>query len=312
MPRIQIFLLTILIGLTPAAATTHPPAGHEEIKADSKAGFAGTITIGTTTVGPDGNIRVGTLTSQLVAPLDSAAIMPDGPTDLYIDPRLLNGPGQPVFGNEDRLFPFGPGYGPGSDAVTFLNNMGLFFSTASGGFGFRINYDRKLSPQLRFIASPEFLTYGLLKAASILGDQMPEGTTRVTLISIPIGLQRQFASKSRLNPHIGFGVGPMMRLDHRSPRPGYYPYNSLGIDNTFGNGRNSLGLSVPLYLDDFPRTSLTLGGHVASGLNIRLGAKKDLALTLEGRYTLARFVDELGSPGNFSGLSLAIGFGKAF
>jgi hypothetical protein len=55
-----------------------------------------------------------------------------------------------------------------------------------------------------------------------------------------------------------------------------------------------------------------LGGHVASGLHIRLGAKKDPALTFEGRYTMAQFVDALGSPGDFSGFSLAVGFGKAF
>ena len=58
--------------------------------------------------------------------------------------------------------------------------------------------------------------------------------------------------------------------------------------------------------------SLTLGGHVSSGLNIRLGEQKDFALTLEGRYTLAHFTNALGSPGDFSGLSLAVGFGKYF
>ena len=140
---------------------------------------------------------------------------------------------------------------------------------------------------------------------------MPLGTTRITLIAIPIGLQRHFAPTSRINPHIGFGFGPIIRLDHRSHRLGYYG-NNLGLDRTIRNRHNSLNVTVPLTLDDFPSTSLTLGGHLASGLNIHFGAKKNLALTIEGRYTLARFIDAMGSPGDFSGLSLAIGFGKAF
>ncbi|MDP6039246.1 MAG: hypothetical protein QGG64_11905, partial [Candidatus Latescibacteria bacterium] len=214
MRQMLIFLIAILTGITTAIAAHHPPVAQNAIKANSKAGFSGAINIGNTTIGIDtrGNIRVHTPNGEFVAPLDSIAITPGGPTDLYIDPRLLTGPGTPVFGNEDRLSPFGPGYGPGSGASAFINHVGLFFSTASGGFGFRINYDHRLSPQLHFIASPEFLTYGLLKATSILGDQMPAGTTRVTLISIPIGLQRMFAPKSRLNPYIGFGAGPMVRL----------------------------------------------------------------------------------------------------
>ena len=63
------------------------------------------------------------------------------------------------------------------------------FSTASGGFGSRINYDHKISPHTRFTASPEFLTYSLSRASTILGDLMPPGITRITLIAIPIGLQ---------------------------------------------------------------------------------------------------------------------------
>jgi hypothetical protein len=195
--------------------------------------------------------------------------------------------------------------------MKMLNHIGIFFSTASGGFGSRINYDHKISPHTRFTASPEFLTYSLSRASTILGDLMPLGTTRITLITIPIGLQRHFAPTSRINPHIGFGFGPIIRLDHRSHRLGYYG-NNLGLDRIVRNRQNSLNLTVPLSIDDFPSTSLTLGGHLASGLNIHFGAKKNLALTIEGRYTLARFADALGSPGDFSGLSLAIGFGKAF
>ena len=70
--------------------------------------------------------------------------------------------------------------------------------------------------------------------------------------------------------------------------------------------------SIGLPIDDFPAVSLTLGGFAAAGFDIRLGEKKELALTVDGRYTLARFVDALGSPGNLGGPGLAIGIGKYF
>ena len=273
---------------------------------------SGAITIGNSAIGvtSKGEIVIQASTSPVSLLPDSSSILPDGPTDLYIDPRLLSGQGSPVFGNEERLNPFS--HGPQSDPLEFLNHLGVFFSTASGGFGFRINYDRKLSSHARLIASPEFLTYGFSKSQSILGDQMPGATTRISLMALPIGLQHHFSSKSSVNPYFGFGAGPLLRLDHRSPRPGYYNYGNAGLRGAFADGRNTLGATVPLYLDDFPSMSLTVGGHLAAGLNIQLGQKKDIALTLEGRYTLARFTDALGAAGDFSGYSLAVGFGKAF
>jgi len=301
MSYIRLFLLTALVCL-PVTASSAPHI--ESSLKKSKAQLSGSINNGAIGINSKGKI---TIHIPEGTPTDSLSTVPKDPFDRYA-PCILGGPGQSVLGNVARPYPT---YAPLPDPRELLNHIGMFFSTASGGFGYRLNYDRKLSPHTRFMSSPEFITYGLSRSRAILGDLMPLGTTRITLIAIPIGLQRHFAPTSRINPHIGFGFGPIIRLDHRSHRLGYYG-NNLGLDRTIRNGRNSLNLTVPLTLDDFPSTSLTLGGHLASGLNIHFGAKKNLALTIEGRYTLARFIDAMGSPGDFSGLSLAIGFGKAF
>ena len=304
MSQIRLFLLAALVCL-PVTASSAPHL--EPTLEKSKVQLSGSITNGVIDINSNGEIKIHIPQGTLTLPTDSLSTAPKGPSGPYA-PCILGGPGQSVLSNPARLSPV---YTPMPDPMKLLNHIGMFFSTASGGFGSRINYDHKISPNTRFTASPEFLTYSLSRSRAILGDLMPSGTTRITLITIPIGLQRHFAPTSRINPHIGFGFGPIIRLDHRSHRLGYYG-NNLGLDRTIRNRHNSLNLTVPLTLDDFPSTSLTLGGHLASGLNIHFGAKKNLALTIEGRYTLARFIDAMGSPGDFSGLSLAIGFGKAF
>ena len=304
MSYIRLFLLAALVCL-PVTASSEP--NFEPTPQKAKSQLSGSITNGVIDINSKGKIKIHIPEGTLTLPTDSLSTVSKGPSDRYA-PCILGSPGQSVLGNPARLSPV---YTPLPDPIKMLNHIGIFFSTASGGFGSRINYDHKISPHTRFMASPEFLTYGLSRARAILGDLMPLNTTRITLITIPIGLQRHFAPTSRINPHIGFGFGPIIRLDHRSHRLGYYG-NNLGLDRIVRNRQNSLNLTVPLSIDDFPSTSLTLGGHLASGLNIHFGAKKNLALTIEGRYTLARFADALGSPGDFSGLSLAIGFGKAF
>lgn len=304
MSQIRLFLFAALVCL-PITASSAPHIDPPPKK--SKSQLSGSITNGVIDINSNGEITIHIPEGTISLLTDSLTTVPKGPPGPYA-PCILGGPGQSVLSNPARLSPL---YTPMPDPVELLNHIGIFFSTASGGFGSRINYDHKVSPNTRFTASPEFLTYSLSRASTILGDLMPLGTTRITLITIPIGFQRHFAPTSRINPHIGFGFGPIIRLDHRSHRLGYYG-NNLGLDRIIRNGRNSLNLTVPLTLDDFPSTSLTLGGHLASGLNIHFGAKKNLALTIEGRYTLARFIDATGSPGDFSGLSLAIGFGKAF
>lgn len=304
MSYIRLFLLAALVCL-PVTASSAPHIEPSPQK--SKSQLSDSITSGVIDINSNKKITIHIPEGALTLPTDSLSAVPKGPSGPYA-PCILGSPGQSILGNPARLSPV---YTPLPDPMKMLNHIGIFFSTASGGFGSRINYDHKISPHTRFTSSPEFLTYSLSRASTILGDLMPPGTTRITLITIPIGLQRHFAPTSRINPHIGFGFGPIIRLDHRSHRPGYYG-NNLGLDRTIRNRHNSLNLTVPLTLDDFPSTSLTMGGHLASGLNIHFGAKKNLALTIEGRYTLARFADALGSPGDFSGLSLAIGFGKAF
>lgn len=305
MSYIRLFLLAALVCL-PVTASSAPHI--EPSLKKSKAQLSGSISNGAIDINSRGEIKIHIPEGTLTLPTDSLSTAPKGPSGPYA-PCILGGPGQSVLSNPARLSPV---HTPLPDPVELLNHIGIFFSTASGGFGSRINYDHKISPNTRFTASPEFLTYSLSKASTILGDLMPPGITRITLITIPIGLQSHFAPTSRVNPHIGFGLGPIIRLDHRSHRPGYYYGNNLGLDRIVRNGHNSLNLTVPLTLDDFPSTSLTMGGHLASGLNIHFGEKKNLALTIEGRYTLARFIDALGSPGDFSGFSAAIGFGKAF
>jgi hypothetical protein len=224
-------------------------------------------------------------------------------------------------GASQRLTP--PGYpedgnlmmNPSSRAPN-LNGLSGFFSSATGGIGFRIGYDRRLSPVVRLMAGTELLTYGYRQSTDKLGEQMPAGVDRITLISFPVGLQRQFAADATIVPHIGFGVGPILRFDHQIGPISSYPgvgFNA-GIGNAYqGRGRaGGMDLTVALPIDDFPQLSLTVGGFAAAGFDILLGEDKDYAVTVDGRYNLAHFTETLGNPGSFSGPSLAIGFGKYF
>ena len=222
-------------------------------------------------------------------------------------------------GRLDQARPVGtPGYPMASDlfiparpSQLLRNGLGAYFSSATGGFGFRIGYDRRLSPVLRLIAGTEFITYGWQQSLKKLGADLPPNVTRVTLIATPVGIQRQFATKKRVVPHIGFGVGPYLRLDHQAGVTSTYP-GSVGMDvGTFG-GNSGFNTNVGLPIDDFPSLSLTLGGFAAAGFDIRVGEKKDLAFTIDGRYTVVRFVDALGNPGDLGGPALAIGIGKYF
>ena len=191
------------------------------------------------------------------------------------------------------------------------NGLSAHFSSLTGGFGFRIGYDRRLSPTTRLIAGTEFVTYGPRQSLKKLGADLPANVTGVTLLATPVGLQRQYNTRKRVVPHIGFGVGPYVRLDHQAGPTSYYP-GSIGLSGGTLGGQGGYNASIGLPIDDFPAVSLTLGGFAAAGFDIRLGEKKELALTVDGRYTLARFVDALGSPGNLGGPGLAIGIGKYF
>lgn len=200
---------------------------------------------------------------------------------------------------------------PGLDGPDFsyLNRFRAYFSSASGGFGLRIGYDRRIRPELRLTAGTELLTYGYRRASEILGAQLPDNVTRITLMSIPFGLQQQFGARNRVVPHLGIAVGPLLRFDHHpNLAPGFYP---TGIDIRTGARTNSLDLTLRPY-EDFPTMSLSFGGFVEAGADIRLGSERDLSLTVAGRYSVARFSDTLGEPGDFSGPSVSVGFGKYF
>lgn len=243
--------------------------------------------------------------------------MPWPETDLLILPRQT-----PFTGTLSQARPVGqPGFEQGDivqpdSRVSHMNGLSGFFSSASGGFGFRLGYDRRLSPVLRLIAGTEMLTYGFQQTLEKLGDDLPPGVGRVTLMSLPVGLQRQFTVRQRVVPHVGFGVGPYVRFDHQNGPAGYYP-GGFGINTGVGRtgvgsayGGVNVGVGPPL--DGFTQMSLTLGGYAAAGFDVRLGEERALALTIDGRYTLARFTDMLGNPGNLGGFALAIGFGKYF
>lgn len=192
--------------------------------------------------------------------------------------------------------------------LSYLNRVRAYFSTASGGFGLRIGYDRRLRPDLRMTAGTELLTYGYRKAVDLLGP-LPDNVTRITLVHLPIGLQQQFGAGNRVVPFVGAAAGPVLRFDHRPGlAPGFYPtYTDL---RTQGNGA-TFGVTVNPF-EDFPSVSLTVGAFAEAGADIRLGSDRDVSMTLAGRYSLTRFPDALGNPGDFSGLSISVGFGKYF
>jgi hypothetical protein len=198
-----------------------------------------------------------------------------------------------------------------SPTQLFKNGLSANFSSLTGGVGFRIGYDRRLSPTTRLIAGTEFTTFGPQQSFKKLGADLPANVTRVTLVATPVGLQRQFNTRKRVVPHLGFGVGPYVRFDHQAGPTSTYP-GGIGLSAGTLGGQSGYAAGVGLPIDEFPQLSLTLGGFAAAGFDIRLGEKKELALTIDGRYTMARFVDALGSPGDLGGPGLAIGIGKYF
>jgi|GEM_PF-2319534 hypothetical protein len=196
--------------------------------------------------------------------------------------------------------------------IADMNGLSGYFSSATGGVGVRFGYDRRLSPNLRFMAGTEMMTFGFRKSFSKLGADMPNGVERISLMGFPVGLQRQFRAKHRVIPHIGFGVGPYIRFDHQSPvRAGYSYPGGLGL-NAGSGAFNGYSVNAGIPFEDFPTLSLTVGGFTALGFDYRLGEERTIALTVDGRYTMARFFDALGNPGDLGGFSLAVGVGKYF
>ena len=278
--------------------------------------------IGPPTITASTEVQVEGVEVRIVGPSWPTHLTPPGlapPTGIVLDPELMRARG--ILGST-LLLPQYPGqWNVAPDPSPLLNGLRAFFSTASGGFGFRFAYDRRLSPDVRFTAASEFLTYGYNQSLKKLGEAMPANVTRVTLVSFPVGFQKLFNADSRVVPHLGFGVGPILRFDHQAGAPGFYPgygefgYGRGGIGVSGGVGYpygSGLGFGVGLPIEDFPRLSLTLGGFAGSGFSVRLGETKSYAINVEGRYTLARFFEAVGNPGDFSGFSVALGFGKYF
>ena len=195
-----------------------------------------------------------------------------------------------------------------------MNAMSMYFSVMDGGgFGFRLLYDRRLKPALGLNVSGEFTTYGGRRLSS-LQAVLPGFTTRVSVIGLFTGLQQRFRDKGRIVPRLGFGAGPILRVDHQAPpfydSYGYYgPYG--GVGSGYGGNYYDLGLQLFGGLD-FPRLSLSAGGYADAGLDIVVDKDRLYAVSIDARYNLIRFFDALGSPGDFGGPALYVGFGRRF
>ncbi|GEM_PF-5228596 len=195
-----------------------------------------------------------------------------------------------------------------------MNALAMYFSVMDGGgFGFRLLYDRRLKPTLGLNVSGEFTTYSGYRLSN-LQAVLPDFTTRVSVIGLFTGLQQRFRDKGRIVPRLGFGAGPILRVDHQTPPfydyYGYYgPYGGVGS----GYGGNYYNIGLPLYGGlDFPKMSLSAGGYADAGLDIVVDKDRLYAVSLDARYNLIRFFDALGSPGDFGGPALYIGFGRRF
>lgn len=181
--------------------------------------------------------------------------------------------------------------------------MARVFSSSTGGVGFRIGYDLRLFPVTRLIAGTEFISNGLEASLNKLRSDLPPNATRVTLVATPVGLQRQFYPRKRVVPHVGFGAGPYIRTDHLAAPAGFYSgYGGIGMSGGTLGSRSGYSASLALPFDGNTSLSLTMGGFAAAGFDVRFGAKKDLAVT----------VDALGTPGDLGGPSLSVGVGKYF
>jgi len=175
------------------------------------------------------------------------------------------------------------------DIPSFANAVRVFFNSLNGGFGLRISYDRRLTEKTRMMAGAEMITFGPLKALQELGDRLPAGTdrlpaetTRVSLLTLPMGIQYQFVTENHLVPHVGLAAFPALRFDHHPLGNRYPAYSTNGLQG--GVARGGAGLvQIGIPLDEMPTLSVTLGGHVEAGLDIRVGSDRDIAQTLNGR-----------------------------
>ncbi len=162
--------------LEPEAAALSGPetaGGREDDIRDSRLGALDSagpgvdVQIGVESIILDGNgIRISTPRGPITLTPGSKQPTPIRPapggraTDLLLPNLPADAAGRPLFQAVDPYSLY-----PATDLMggppTHPNRLSAYFSSASGGFGFRFAYDRRLSPTLRFTAGPEFLTYGL-------------------------------------------------------------------------------------------------------------------------------------------------------
>lgn len=197
-----------------------------------------------------------------------------------------------------------------------MNALAMYFSVMDGGgFGFRLLYDRRIRPTLGLNVSGEFTTYGGRRLSN-LQAVLPDFTTRVSVVGVFTGLQQRFRDRGRVVPRLGFGAGPILRVDHQTPSLYGYPYGYYGpyggIGGGYGGSYYNFGLPLPFSSYDFPRLSLSAGGYADAGLDIVVDRDRLYAVSLDARYNLIRFFDALGSPGDFGGPALYVGFGRRF
>ena len=205
---------------------------------------------------------------------------------------------------------FNPGYGLNQQ----MNALSFYFSlTDGGGFGFRMLYDRRIKPTLGFNVSGEFSTFDGRRLGS-LDAALPEFTNRVSIIGLFSGLQQRFKDTGRVVPRIGFGLGPIIRVDHQGI-PSIYNYNNqpyVGVGSGQGRRSVNIGIPIPLNGNDFPTLSVSAGGYANAGLDVVVDEDRLYAINVDARYNLIRFYDSLGNPGDFGGPALYIGFGRRF
>lgn len=193
-----------------------------------------------------------------------------------------------------------------------MNAMSMYFSVMDGGgFGFRMLYDRRIRPALGLNVSGEFTTYGGYRLNQ-LRAVLPDFTTRLSIVGLYAGLQQRFGDKNRVVPRLGIGAGPVIRVDHQSPPLyGYYYGPYAGVNSGYGGNYYDVGL--PLFGGfDFPRLSLSFGGYANAGIDVVVDKDRLYAVSLDARYNLIHFFDALGSPGDFGGPALYVGFGRRF
>lgn len=241
-------------------------------------------------------------------------VYPTGASRLYPTDSCLRNVGAGLLRRSREAFPVETNiFNRDRGIRNTMNAMAMYFSVMDGGgFGFRLLYDRRIRPTLGLNVSGEFTTYSGYRLSS-LRAVLPDFTTRVSVIGLFTGLQQRFRDKGRVVPRLGFGVGPILRVDHQAPPfydyYGYYgPYGGVGS----GYGGNYYNIGLPFGSLDFPRLSLSAGGYADAGLDIVVDRDRLYAVSLDARYNLIHFFDALGSPGDFGGPALYVGFGRRF